>query len=107
MKNPSDFMGMQPFIWWTGIVEDRNDPLQIGRCRVRIIGWHTKDKAEIPTDALPWAHPVFPLNEAPQINPPREGSWVFGFFKDGVNGQEPVMLGLIPHVATGATGGYE
>ena len=30
------------FYWWFGVVEDRNDPLRLGRGRVRIIGYHTE-----------------------------------------------------------------
>ena len=35
-----EFMGTNGFVWWQGVVEDRQDPLQLGRCRVRILGWH-------------------------------------------------------------------
>ena len=44
------FQGKDGFIWWHGVVEDRQDPLFLGRCKVRILGWHTEDKAELPTD---------------------------------------------------------
>ena len=27
------------FYWWIGVVEDRDDPFRMGRCRVRIIGY--------------------------------------------------------------------
>lgn len=40
-----------------GVVEDRNDPLFMGRCRVRIFNVNTPDKRELPTSQLPW-HPV-------------------------------------------------
>ena len=33
-----NFMGMDGFIWFTGVVEDRNDPSQLGRVRVRCVG---------------------------------------------------------------------
>jgi len=83
----------QKFIWWMGVVEDRQDPLKIGRCRVRILGYHTEDKTEIPTDELPWAYPAMPINSASRETPvgPVEGSWVMGFFRDGENAQQPVM----------------
>ena len=42
------------FVWWQGVVEDRNDPLKLGRCRVRILGYHTDNKQDIPTATLPW-----------------------------------------------------
>ena len=40
------------FTWWTGVVEDRVDPLKLGRCRVRILGYHSdkKDNDHIPTN---------------------------------------------------------
>ena len=37
-----------------GIVEDRNDPLKIGRVRVRIHALHTDDKQFISSADLPW-----------------------------------------------------
>ena len=36
----------QSMIWWQGVVEDRYDPLKLGRCRVRILGHHTDNKEE-------------------------------------------------------------
>jgi hypothetical protein len=30
---------------YTGCVENREDPLKIGRCQVRIVGLHTENKA--------------------------------------------------------------
>lgn len=95
-----DFLG-HSFIWWQGVVEDNLDPLKLGRCRVRILGFHTEDKKEIPTDRLPWAFPIQPITSAaisgighsPTGLVP--GSWVVGFFRDGANAQEPVILGSI------------
>ena len=89
-------------IWWQGVVEDRYDPLKLGRCRVRILGHHTDNKEEgigIPTQHLPWATPMQPITSAAMngigTTPmgPVEGTWVFGFFRDGDNAQEPVMMG--------------
>jgi hypothetical protein len=100
MINPSeqkDFAGKNGFIWWTGVVEDRKDPIKLGRCRVRCIGWHNPNKMQLPTDALPWATPSIPIN-MPNVYTPREGDMVFGFFLDGENAQEPVMLGMFPGI---------
>ena len=44
-----NFMGMDGFIWFTGVVEDRDDPSKLGRVRVRIVGHNTDDKSKIPT----------------------------------------------------------
>ena len=55
------------FVWWQGVVEDRYDPLKLGRCRVRILGYHTDNKQEgvgIPTSDLPWATPSQPITSA-------------------------------------------
>ena len=52
------------FVWWQGVVEDKIDPLMLGRCRVRILGYHTDDLNEIPTDCLPWAMPMQPITSA-------------------------------------------
>ena len=60
MSNNNYFMGMDGFVWWTGVVEDRNDPAKLGRVRVRCLGFHTEDKVDIPTEALPWAHVMTP-----------------------------------------------
>ena len=38
------FMGKDGFVWWIGVVEERKDPKYLGRCKVRVLGWHTKDK---------------------------------------------------------------
>ena len=82
------FLGKEGFIWWVGVVEDRFDPLYLGRCKVRILGWHTKDKTILPTKNLPWCSPIQPITSAAQtgvgISPTGvvEGSWVFGFYRD-------------------------
>ena len=50
------FMGMDGFVWFTGVVEDRNDPSKLGRVRVRCLGLHTDSKVHIPSADLPCAH---------------------------------------------------
>ena len=90
-----NFIGLEGFIWWIGVVEDRKDPEQLGRVRVRCFGWHTEDKNKIPTDALPWAHPVIPVNN-PSTYTPKEGDMVFGFFMDGDSAQRPAIMGVLP-----------
>ena len=39
--NNENFMGLGGFLWFFGVVEDRQDPLKVGRLRVRIVGVHT------------------------------------------------------------------
>lgn len=92
------------FVYWFGTVVSNKDPLRMGRCRVRIIGWHTEDKKAIPDDDLPWAIPVLPLNNAAIGGVgqapvgPVQNTRVFGFFADGKTAQMPVMLGTLPGV---------
>lgn len=95
MNDMKYFIGREGFVWFLGVVEDRNDPDQLGRVRVRCFGWHTDDKTLIPTDALPWAHPVHPTS-VPASYTPKEGDWVVGFFADGESAQNPFILGTIP-----------
>ena len=92
-----DFIGLGKFVWWFGIVENRFDPLNIGRCKVRCFGWHTHKQSEISVDDLPWAHPVVPYG-AKAVQPPSEGTMVFGFFADGQEGAYPILMGIIPGV---------
>ena len=98
------FHGKDGYVWWHGVVEDRKDPMFLGRCRVRILGWHTADKAELPTADLPWAYPLMPITSASQIGVgeapvgPVEGTWVMGYYRDGELAQEPVMVGTLPGV---------
>lgn len=98
------------FYWWFGAVEDRNDPLRLGRCRVRILGYHTADVELLPTESLPWAMPVMPANSAGSSgvgwSPTGavEGSWVVGFFADGENGQHPMFFGTVGSIPGGLRG---
>ena len=48
-------MGRDGFIWFEGVIEDRMDPLGIGRMRVRAYGWDSASREEVPTEHLPWA----------------------------------------------------
>jgi hypothetical protein len=90
-----NFIGREGFVWWIGVVEDRQDPEQLGRVRVRCFGWHTENKELIPTNLLPWAHTVLPVNH-PGAYTPKEGDMVMGFFMDGMSAQNPVVMGVIP-----------
>jgi hypothetical protein len=97
----SDFqnrLGHDNFIWWIGVVEDRFDPLNLGRCRVRIFGAHTSELQLIPTSSLPWATPLYPVNDSRSFSTPMEGDYVFGFFLDGESSQAPAMLGVFPGI---------
>jgi hypothetical protein len=88
-------------VWFQGVVEDRNDPLQLGRVKVRCVGYHTENKQDLPTEDLPWAHPIQPITSAGVSGigttplGPVEGTWVVGFFRDGDSAQNPVVFGTL------------
>jgi hypothetical protein len=96
MKN---FIGQDGFVWWIGIVEDINDPLTLGRCKVRCFGYHpAKSTNLVPTEDLPFALSIHPLNTPNLYGTPRVGEWVFGFFLDSLSAQEPAILGYLPAI---------
>ncbi len=97
------------FNWWIGVVEDRMDPEQLGRVRVRIFGYHTENKILLPTHDLPWAIPIHPINSAAMSGigaaplGPLPGTWIIGFFLDGEDMQQPAFFGCIGTKAAPAT----
>jgi hypothetical protein len=98
-----DFMGKDGFSWFVGVVEDRNDPAQLGRVRVRVLGRHSEDLTQVKTTDLPWAHVMHPvtdpsmqgLGHTPSFL--TQGSWVVGFFRD-TEAQQPVIMGTLPGI---------
>lgn len=86
---------------WMGVVEDRFDPEYLGRCKVRIFGYHTENTSILPTDDLPWATPIQSITSAAisgvGSSPTGlvEGSWVIGIFLDGDEAQKPIILGSL------------
>ena len=99
-----NFMGKSGFTWFVGVVEDRNDPKFLGRVRVRCLGLHTENLEKLPTTDLPWAHPMNPITSATVSGigqtplGPVEGTWVVGFFSDGEEAQQPIIMGTLPGV---------
>jgi hypothetical protein len=93
--NNFNFAGLNGFIWWMGQIENRADPLGMGRCQVRIFGWYGD---EIVTEDLPWAMPMYPINNSKYFEAPPLYDWVIGFFMDGEAAQSPIMLGVIPGI---------
>lgn len=81
-----------------GVVEDIEDPAQLGRLKVRIFQIHSDNKAELPTEDLPWAQVLLPVNNAHHFSTPDFGDWVMCTFLDGNHAQMPVVLGVIPGV---------
>lgn len=89
--------GEEGYHWFFGVVEDRNDPQQLGRVRVRVINRHTSNTALLPTDQLPWATPLMPVTSAGAFEVGHSptgltvGSVVHGFFVDGEEAQVPMI----------------
>lgn len=85
-----------------GVVEDRVDPQQLGRVRVRVAGIHTQNREEIPTDDLPWSMVMTPttspsasgVGTTPYL---MEGSWVIVTFMDPMK-QQMLVMGTLPGV---------
>ena len=104
MAQRTDYLGRDGYTWWVGEVEDIEDPSQIGRVKVRILGWYTgmnDEQAylkELPTTILPWATVLLPCDQ-PQTKATgtttelQPGAWVLGFFLDGEEAQLPCVLG--------------
>ena len=94
-----DFIGQQ-FTWYTGIIEDIDDPLILNRVKVRCIGFHSMDKAVLTTDDLPWATVIMPVTSASikgngANHHLEKDSWVVGFFRDGSSAQDPMVMGSV------------
>jgi len=95
--------------WFTGMVEDISDPNGMGRVRVRCFGWHVPKERDADGDGTPdldtpdllWAPCLLPIDN-PAINGIASspgalmpGSMVMGFFRDGEDMQDPIVIGGI------------
>jgi hypothetical protein len=109
----SNFIGKDGFVWWIGQVADpkvwRNEYSRVDedtegnawayRCKVRIVGYHTFNTDDLPDDDLPWAHVLTSASDgAPaqgglgKTHKLLGGEAVFGFFLDGEESQQPVVM---------------
>ena len=100
---PSDFIeyyGDQTR-WFLGeVVKVKDDPLKLGRVKVRVVGVHD-DKELIKEDHLPWAQIVVPVTQGVHEGKGQYlgilvGTQVFGIFLDGQNSQLPMVIGTVP-----------
>lgn len=103
----SDYKPREDKFWgiYRGVVEDRNDPDKLGRCRIRVFGIHDDlleqdEQQGIPTDQLPWAEPVMGLVEGSmsgygQWSVPLHGTHVMVFFENG-NWMQPRFFATVP-----------
>lgn len=86
--------------YWVGVVEDRKDPLMLGRVKVRILGLHNSNKILLPTDDLPWAHVIQPITSGAMngigFAPTGivEGTWCLCIFTE-TDLQNPIVIGTL------------
>ena len=90
--------------WFVGRVISINDPLEMGRVKVRVVGIH--DNPEIRDGDLPWAQVVVPVTEGGSSGLGastgiKEQAQVFGVFLDGVHSQLPLVVGSMPKFEAG------
>ena len=86
-------------VWFFGRIEDVNDPLQLGRARVRPFNVYSSEQADVETEHLPWATVIQdvsrPATNNTGTNPAMTvGTTVFGIFTDKEM-QTPLILGRI------------
>lgn len=85
---------------WTGKVIDNNDPLMMGRVKIKIFGYYDN----IAEDAIPWALPensyIGSKNGALII--PDENSILRGYFDNG-DDQKPIYTSIAPSVTNYTT----
>lgn len=83
---------------YNAVVENVKDPLKLGRVQVRVLGLHTDNTANIPTETLPWARVMMPVTSASTSeigHSPTglvQGSWVLVVFQDKEE-QYPIVIG--------------
>ena len=111
------FVGRDGFYWWLGQVvaskfwQDNNPPKPVKkadelpglkrRVKVRIFGYHTASIGDLPDEDLPWAYCMFPVTSGGASGGMSNsvnfsgGEFVFGFFLDGEDGQQPIIMGVM------------
>jgi hypothetical protein len=111
------FVGRDGFVWWIGQVVDETKwrdningrrvasteaiPGFGERFKVRIMGYHTANLDDLKDDELPWATVMYPVTagsggaSASTSAQLRQGTFVFGFFLDGEDAQQPVIMGVL------------
>jgi hypothetical protein len=81
---------------YRAIVEDNEDPIDIGRVRVRILGIHSLDPIETPIDHLPWAEPCLTISYSGGKNLKNKDSKSGGCYSpDGSSFSPPSRKGKI------------
>lgn len=85
------------------------DKQESNRVKVRIMGYHSRSRKEVPPQNLPWATVMLPTTEtvsrdsAGSMHGLENGMWVLGMFMDGESAQQPMVMGSIGIVDAGQT----
>lgn len=87
-------VGIKNPLWFIGVIENNVDERLEGRVQVRAFGIHGTVQ-QVPTSDLPWATLISGSYD-PNVWIPPLNAWVFGFFIDGRDAQQPMVVGLIP-----------
>ena len=105
----SGILGKDGFVWWIGRVAKRDTWFRenLGnafsgeqgfRCKVRIIGYHPFDD-KLKEEDLPWAQVMLDAASGNAANGStmllQGGETCVGFFLDGEDAQQPVIIGLL------------
>lgn len=121
----NEFVGRDGFYWWIGQIpnqdnwkenisgyptKDNSDVKGFGeRYKVRIMGSHldsweitqSTEDPDIDNQDLPWAMVMYPVTAGGgpgasfQSANLTQGTFVFGFYLDGENGQNPIIIGTL------------
>lgn len=88
------YNGLNNITWFLGYCEQSYDPLGAGRIKVRAFGFHpTVTSGEVSTEDLPWAFVSRP--DTQHFATIERGALVLGFFLDGRDAQQPIVIGTI------------
>jgi hypothetical protein len=99
MYTNKNTVGQSGFYFFFGKVEDRQDPMKIGRVRVRCFGIHDESPETVKNSHLPWASVIVSSGSNEREMPDlKVGCVVFGFFADGEEMQVPMILGVLPGI---------
>jgi hypothetical protein len=113
------FVGRDGFIWWIGQIASEDEWVANipgkrttttsdhkgfdYRYKVRIMGYHTADNQSLTDAELPWASVMMPVtagsgsrgaSQSPNLS---QGDFVYGFFLDGEDAQQPIIIGVLGH----------
>ena len=112
----SNFLGRDGFRWWVGqVAPEEAQGKQINgagwgnRLKVRILGYHPDNDVELTNEQLPYAHVLLsPESGSGRGNKGKSikimpGDNVFGFFLDGDDAQQPIIMGVFANTRQAST----